>query len=50
MSGLGPITIRICPGNSAATDWSGVMPEQVTFAGCMVRMLLFFGKHLKYSR
>lgn len=35
MSGVGPITIRICPGNSGATDWSGVMPEQVTFASCM---------------
>ena len=37
MSGVGGITIRICPGNSAAIDWSGVMPEQVTFASCMVK-------------
>jgi len=37
MTGISPITIRICPGSSAATDWSGVMPEQVTFASCLVK-------------
>ena len=52
MSGVGPITIRICRGDSAATDWSGVMPEQVTFADCMVKwksLLIFVSLSFGYT-